>query len=271
EFVGREDLIESLKQNVEEGKYTQNTIVRTGGMGKTQLALEYIYQYYTDYSSVFWINAATDQTTILGFTQIMQRLIQHHAEGTSEAQYVVDAVKRWFALLGTTNWLLVFDNLDDPDLVDIEEYIPACNHGTVIITSRRRDLQQDCRGFEVQQIQTIEAIQLLLKACAMPKFEDLIPSAGEYIHMAQYSLGKYLQDYRTNASYLLSKGWKRGKQDRSVFATWEISFKTIQQKSPKAAKLLSICGFLNNEDILEELSKRGMNLEPHGITVVSVI
>ncbi|RPB19149.1 hypothetical protein L211DRAFT_814727 [Terfezia boudieri ATCC MYA-4762] len=315
EFVGREYLIESLKQNVEEGKHIQNTIVLygTGGMGKTQLALEYIYQYYKDYSSVFWINAATDQTTILGFTQIMQRLIQHHAEVSedyshigrllgmagkldsngrfvitqaSEAQYVVDAVKQWFALPENPNWLLVFDNLDDPDLVDIEEYIPACNHGTVIITSRRRDLQQGRRGFEVQLMNPIEAIQLLLKACAMPKFEDLIPSeqttsstiaeelgylplaldqAGAYIHMAQYSLGQYLEDYRTNASYLLSKGWKGGKQDRSVFATWEISFNTIQQKSPKAAKLLSICGFFNNEAISEELLKRGMNLEPHGM------
>ncbi|RPB18410.1 hypothetical protein L211DRAFT_80465 [Terfezia boudieri ATCC MYA-4762] len=204
----------------------------------------------------------------------------------SEAQYVVDAVNRWFALPENTNWLLVFDNLDDPDLVDIEEYIPACNHRTVITTSRRRDLQQGRRGFEVQQMKPIEFIQLLLKACAMSKFEDLIPSeqstsstiaeelgylplaldqAGVYIHMAQYSLGQYQEDCRNNASYLLSKGWKWGKQDRSVFATWEISFNTIQQKSPKAAKLLSICGFLNNEDISEELLKRGMNLEPHDL------
>ncbi|KAF8446930.1 hypothetical protein BGX38DRAFT_1093717 [Terfezia claveryi] len=311
EFVGREYLLENLKQEVKEGKQRQNTIVLygTGGMGKTQLAVEYIHQYYRDYSSVFWINASSDQTTILGFTQIMQRLIQHHSELSedyshigrllgmagkldsngcfavtqpSEAQYVVDAVKRWFALPENRNWLLVFDNLDDPELVDIEEYIPVCNHGTVIITSRRRDLQQGRRGFEVQQMQPIEAIQLLLKACAMPKFENLqtnattiaqelgylplaLDQAGAYIHMAQYSLGRYLIEYETNTSYLLSKGWKGGKQDRSVFATWEISFNTIQQKSPKAAKLLLICGFLNNEDISEELLKRGMHLGPHGM------
>ncbi|RPB23407.1 TPR-like protein [Terfezia boudieri ATCC MYA-4762] len=315
EFVGREYLIESLKQNVEEGKHTQNIIVLygTGGMGKTQLALEYIHQYYGDYTSVFWINAASDQTTILGFTQVMQRLIQHHAElcedyshigrllgmagkldsngcfevtQPSEEQYVVDAVKRWFASLENTNWLLVFDNLDDLDSVDIEEYIPACNHGTVIITSRRRDLQQGRRGFEVQQMQSIEAIQLLLMACAMPKFEDLVLSdqttastivqelgylplaldqAGAYIHMSQYSLGRYLKAYQSNASYLLSKGWKGGKQGRSVFATWEISFKAIQETNPEAAKLLLICGFLNNEDISEELLKRGLNLEPQDL------
>jgi len=83
--------------------------------------------------------------------------------------------------------------------------------------------------------------------------------------MAQYSLGRYLKEYQNNTSYLLSTGWKGGKQDRSVFATWEISFKAIQQKSPNAAKLLLICGFFNNEDICEELLKRGMRLETHGM------
>ena len=53
-----------------------------------------------------------------------------------EEQHVVSAVKEWFSAPGNTNWVLVFDNLDDPDLVDIEEYIPLCNHGMMIITSR---------------------------------------------------------------------------------------------------------------------------------------
>jgi len=215
EFIGREYLLKSLKQEVEEGKQTQSIIVLygTGGMGKTQLALEYIRQHYKDHSSVFWVNAASDQTTILGFTQIMQRLIKHHAQVSedyshigrllgmsgkldsngcfavtqpSEAQHVVGAVKDWFALPENMNWLLVFDNLDDLDLVDIEEYIPECNHGTVIITSRRRELQQGRRGFEVDQLEPMEAIQLLLSACAMPKFEDLVFSGKLNLHTANH-------------------------------------------------------------------------------------
>ena len=205
EFVGREYLLENLKQDVDGGKHSQNIIVLygTGGMGKTQLALEYINQHYKDHSSVFWINAASDQTTTLGYTQIMMRLVAHHAQLSadyshigrllgmagkldsngcfavaqpSEAQYVVDAVKQWFAMVENMNWLLVFGNLDDPESVDTGEYIPACNHGTVIITSRRRDLQRGRRGFEVQQMQPMEAMELLLMACAMPKLENLVPS-----------------------------------------------------------------------------------------------
>jgi len=359
EFIGREYILKSLKQEIGGDNQTQTTIVLygTGGMGKTQLALEYIRQHYKDHSSVFWINAASDQTTLLGFTQIMQRLIKHHAHVSedyahvsedyahigrllgmsgkldsngcfavtqpSEAKYVVDAIKEWFAMPENTNWLLVFDNLDDPDLVDIEGYIPECNHGTVIITSRRCELQQGRRGFEVNQMEPMEAMQLLLSACAMPKFEDLVPSgkrnihlfiiffnlklrtwstgklgeietngaclekttasniaqelgylplaldqAGAYILTAQYSLGRYLNKYQTNASLLLSKGWKGGKQDRSVFATWEISFNAIREKSPEAARLLLICGFLDNEDICEELLQRGMKVETHGINFI---
>jgi len=205
DFVGREYLLEQLKQEIETGKDRQNIIVLygTGGMGKTQLALKYVYQQYVNYSSVFFVNTASVQTTILGFSQIMQRLVRHHGQilddyahigrllgmagrldsagcftvtSEPEGQHVVSAVKEWFSAAGNTNWLLVFDNLDDPDLVDIEEYIPLCNHGTVIITSRRREcIQQGRRGLEVQQMHHMESIQLLLSACSIPKFDDLVP------------------------------------------------------------------------------------------------
>ena len=210
DFVGREYLLENLKREIDEGKDMLNIIVLygTGGMGKTQLALEYAYQNSQAYFATFWVNTANVQTTILGFTQIMQQLIEHHIRlsedrqvdiahisrllgmagkldsngcfaviSESDTQHLVDAVKRWFSASGNTNWLLVFDNLDDLDVVDIEEYIPSCNHGTVIITSRRREsIQQGRRGFEVQQMYPAEAIQLLLRACAISKFEDLAPA-----------------------------------------------------------------------------------------------
>jgi len=204
DFVGREYLLEELEQEIEKGKDRLNIIVLygTGGMGKTQLALKYIYQQYQNYSSVFFVNTASVQTTILGFIQIMRRLVRRHGQISNdyvhigqlldmagkldpagcftvtpeEEQHVVSAVKQWFSAPGNTNWLLVFDNLDDPDLVDIEKYVPSCNHGTVIITSRRRDcVRQGRRGLEVQQMHLIESIQLLLSACSIPNFEDLLP------------------------------------------------------------------------------------------------
>ena len=70
--------------------------------------------------------------------------------------------------------------------------------------------------------------------------------------MQQYSFNQYLEHYESNAGYLLSKGWKGGKHDRSVFSTWEISFNAIVKQNPKAAELLLVCGFFHNEDICKE-------------------
>jgi len=62
-----------------------------------------------------------------------------------------------------------------------------------------------------------------------------------------------------------------GQHDKSVFATWEISFRAIQETSPKAADLLLVCGFFDHEDIPEELLRRGLGLEEHGMHVLGYL
>jgi len=54
-----------------------------------------------------------------------------------------------------------------------------------------------------------------------------------------------------------------------VFATWEISFKAIQEKSPKAAELLLVCGFFHHEDIPEELLRP--KVEKHGMNILGYL
>jgi len=98
-----------------------------------------------------------------------------------------------------------------------------------------------------------------------------LSQAGAYIHISRYSLSRYLEKYRSEAAYLLSQRWTARKYDRSVFATWEISFKAIQEKSPKAAELLLVCGFLDHEDIQEELLRRGLKLEKHGMNIAECL
>ena len=119
--------------------------------------------------------------------------------------------------------------------------------------------------FIIQKLNNIEqnaAGKIAEKLGYLPLALD---QAGAYIHMQQYSFSRYLEQYQSNASYLLSKEWKGGKHDRSVFATWEISLNAIEIANPKAAELLLVCGFLHNEDIYEEFLRRGMKIEKHGM------
>ncbi|KAF8455068.1 P-loop containing nucleoside triphosphate hydrolase protein [Kalaharituber pfeilii] len=319
DFVGREDLLEQIKQEIgrENGAATKNitqvVLYGMGGIGKTNLALEYVYRHSRDYSSVFWVNAASEQTTKISFTYIMQRLIKHYAKLSDEPDYarirrllgmagkldstgmftvqqpseeqdVVNAVKEWLTAEDNINWLLVFDNLDDLESFDINDYIPSTPHGTVIITSRRPESTHGRKGVEVQQMDSSEAEELLIKSaklnfeifpsekcqCEKEAAETIvhklgylplaIEQAGAYIHVRQYSLNRYLSEYNANITHLLSRKWKVGKYDRSVFAAWDLSFNAIQNQNPNAAELLLLCGFLDNNDICEVLLQRGMKL-----------
>ena len=203
-FIGREDLLEQLKENIEADSGRAEVVLHgTGGMGKTQLALEYVYRHNEEYSSVFWVNATSEQSLKLGFINIMEQLIQYHAQLShkpdyteighllgmtgkldaagkftvqqpAEEQYIVSAVKQWFAAKANLRWLLVIDNLDDLESFDFSYYIPTCRHGSVIITSRRPDCVRRRRGVEVLQMQASEAEKLLVRS-ADRRIENLTP------------------------------------------------------------------------------------------------
>ena len=104
-------------------------------------------------------------------------------------------------------------------------------------------------------------MELAAKLGCLPLALD---QAGAYIHVQQSSFRRYLAEYTTKTSYLLGRGWKIQNRDKSVFSTWELSFEAVQEHNPNAAELLLVCGFLNNEDICDDLLRKGMKLEENG-------
>ena len=141
-----------------------------GGIGKTQLAIQYAYIHQKDYTSVWWVNASTTQTLSQGFLGIAQQLLAYHARKTTASlkpdsaqiatalglpsdvvdqsgklttsrditEIVVNAVIAWFAADDNNQWLLILDNYDDLRNVDIYEFLPQGSPGSVLITSRSR-------------------------------------------------------------------------------------------------------------------------------------
>lgn len=161
-------------------------------MGKTQVALEYVYTHQKDYTSIFWINAASSETVAFGFRAAARRLINHHAkiataqpdylqiaqvlgmhgvvDGSGRisndeetAQCIIEGMKQWFSHKDNSAWLLVFDNFDDLGAFDINFFIPNLG-GTIIITSRRRESVGLGVGFEVEKMLEKEGIGLLIRS-----------------------------------------------------------------------------------------------------------
>jgi len=77
------------------------------------------------YSHVWLVDATSDATLTADFKTL------------GEAAGVGEMVNDVRAFLGRIreDWLLIFDNADNPQ-VDLSIYIPQCDHGNVIITSR---------------------------------------------------------------------------------------------------------------------------------------
>jgi hypothetical protein len=64
------------------------------------------------------------------------------------------------------DWLLFYDNADDPK-INLNRFLPRCNHGNVIITSRNPELCVYAGAHSaVSDMDETDAVTLLLKSAA---------------------------------------------------------------------------------------------------------
>jgi nucleoside phosphorylase len=107
-----------------------------GGVGKTQLSLAFAKQNSTRFTSVFWLNATTETSLKSSFTQIANLIQSLNKLRQTDSTQDQEFVSNWLSQRANDQWLLIFDNHDDPDQYDIHEYYPMASHGSIIITTR---------------------------------------------------------------------------------------------------------------------------------------
>ena len=89
------------------------------------------------------------------------------ATPVTEDDYIMLTVKIWLQNPKHAHWLLVLDNLDDLESWNYKEYLPGGPNGSILVTSRRLDLEwfessKDIAFIKVQELDMDEALQLLL-------------------------------------------------------------------------------------------------------------
>ena len=78
----------------------------------------------------------------------------------------MDASLRWLASQTDRNWLLIFDNADNVDL-KLKKYFPSCSSGSIIITTRNRELRHytekdadaDVKGMDLEDAKNLLLVQ----------------------------------------------------------------------------------------------------------------
>ena len=137
-FTGREEILAQLHESLqaEKGAAITQVIEGLGGIGKTQIAVEYVYRHHTKYDIVWWVNAETEVTIQSAFALLTEELGLEEKDAQKQEIKVRAALKY---LNQNPDWLLIFDNVESADT--IYPYRPQHKQGHVIITTRNQSLQ----------------------------------------------------------------------------------------------------------------------------------
>ncbi|KAI4767255.1 purine and uridine phosphorylase, partial [Aureobasidium sp. EXF-3400] len=117
-----------------------------GGIGKTQLCIEFVRRYQEKYSAVFWLDGSSKDALQRSFIDVVARLptdevplglVQAAEQASPDERSIVRGVMNWLSLPSNRQWLLVIDNVDrdhttkvkDPLAYDVKQYLPAADHG----------------------------------------------------------------------------------------------------------------------------------------------
>ena len=290
-LTGRKRLLSTLKLKLEERKGNQwnhqVALFGLGGVGKTQVAIEYVYSNRNYYTSIFWVNAANQAALLSGFQEIASTTGCLNITDNLNPGMLSKAVKKWFA--AQKQWLLVIDNLDDITVIRLpdenaaripEYYLPQPDdNGHILITTRNPNSNGiPAIGLEVEVLECADAVEYLLKrsnlvtedtlaveAEAQRIVEELgclplaIEQTAAYIREVCRDIFEFLPRYHMN-KHDIHRRMPSGNQDypESVATAWLLSFDSVRKREPSTAKLLQLFAFLNPDFISKEFLKRGL-------------
>ena len=282
-FIGREDLLTQLHDQLQKGRTAalSQAISGLGGVGKTQLAVEYTYRFHQDYQAVLWAHAESPETLISSYTEIAT-LLNLPVKDTQEQKVIIQAVKVW--LQNHRDWLLILvqtfgkrgiKKLDDRNIEAIKPVYWVAGVIAVIVPLVETFAQEQGVLFLLRRAGLIPLdadVSLALpqdQALAQQITEEVgglplaLDQVGAYLETTGCGLAAYWQQYQQHRKELL-KEYRGMEADhpQPVATTWSLSFERIEGRNPAAADVLRLCAFLAPDAIFEEMLLQGADTLP---------
>lgn len=248
-FVGREQLLEDLHTKFKLGhnkKQAKPLVISActglGGIGKTQLALQYAHNTKYFYNLKAWFSAENPEHLREKYLEFAKAL--GYAEKIPTLESATFYVNR--LLLKYPGWLLIFDNVNAYE--EIAPFIPQ-GGGHVILTTRNRQWPDKFEILPLDIMSEKESLDLLkilihrpMEVQEMQESKELlkllgylplaIAHAGAYIQQNQIKISDYLSLYKKHESeLLLDSTLPEGSHNVPVAITWNISLAKLTNES----------------------------------------
>ncbi len=279
-FTGRSSTLEQLHAAFlarKAGVFVQ-ALTGLGGIGKTQIALEYAYRYAQTYQAIFWVAADPQGDLLADFVSIAQ-FLQLPEKNEPNQTLIVEAIKQWFQQ--HEGWLLLFDNVEE--VAAVNAFRPTAGKGHILITTRARATGTSATPCEIEPMDLQEGAQFLLQRVKLLS-QDLpldqvesqekaaaeeitrlfdghplaLDQAGAYVEETGQRLSDYLGLYQQRQATLLGRrGDASTDHPNSVMTTFSLAFENVKRLRPDAAELLRFCAFLHSDALPEELLLAG--------------
>ncbi|CUS13670.1 unnamed protein product, partial [Tuber aestivum] len=270
-FVGRKNLLESLKRVTDSASHNRIALYGLGGSGKTQIALEYVYRCISESGwHVFWVHGSG----LLKFCEDFRRIADHVriplASAATDQEGFLLNIRKWLEGSDSGDWILVIDNADNDDDFagngsPISKFIPQGTKGTVMFTTRSGVVasRQGCKTMEVGKMGEDDALELFSKrfgrrdglegeenraiAMILASVHHLplaIVGAAAFMIETKTPPSAYwaiLQESDDRAKKLLSQQFcdirRESNVAESILSTYFVTFDRIAQQMPVAARL----------------------------------
>ena len=276
-FFGRKDILADLAVALNSGVLGawKQALWGMGGVGKTQIAVEYAYLHRSEYRVIWWLRSEEPSTLLSDYALLAQKL--GIGGELKDLNAVAGAVKGW--LQQNPGWLLIFDNAQNPE--QIKGFLPGDGPGHVIITSRNQEWVRVARKFPIKIFKRDESVQFILKRTVQPdektawmlaeELGDLplaLEQAASYIETTSTPLAEYLDMFRKRRAALWAEEEKPIDYPDTVGTTWSLAMDNVSQEAG-ATNLLNLCAFLAPDKIPFDLLIKSENTLPQALSALA--
>ncbi|MYS84223.1 FxSxx-COOH system tetratricopeptide repeat protein [Embleya scabrispora] len=259
-FTGRDDILERLRDQLAKGATAvlPQALHGLGGVGKTQVALEYAHRFAADYDVIWWVSAEQAQGVAAQLARLGDRLDLPSGENVTDAAAgVLQTLQQGEPY---DRWLVIYDNADEP--ASVAHLMPQGSvNGHVLVTSRNDLWARSARPLEVPVFRRDESVALLQRrvpslteadaqkvATALGDLPLAVEQAGAWLAESAMQVEEYLERVSTRVTAILDEG-QPPDYPTTAAATWTVSLDELKERQPAAVRLLELCAYLSPDSI----------------------